>query len=267
MLLFVSMNIKTNPKIIAHRGASSSAPENTLSSIRKALSLEVDYIEIDVRLSNDGIPVVIHDESLVRTGRIITNDHSSAAHAPFEIANPLVHELTLNEIKSYDVGSWFHDSYVGEPVPTLQEVLQENWLGTGLMIEIKECDQSPKVIVEAIFEVLNNMPALPSNLLIGSFCLETITEVNKRLDPSKPIAQVIGIAESSDMIPQFLQNGASHIALCQSILTPDLVDRLNKQDVEVWTFTVDDHLFAKKLVSYGVSGIISNAPSKHKSPE
>jgi glycerophosphoryl diester phosphodiesterase len=250
----------TTPKIIAHRGDSSSAPENTLSSIRKALALHVDYIEIDVRLSKDGIPVVVHDETLIRTGRIHHGEQSSISDG----SDPFIHEMTLNEIKRFDVGRWFHDSFIGEPVPTLEEVLQEDWQKTGLMIEIKECDQSPTLIVEAIFKVLNRMSFLPSNLMIGSFCLQTITEIKKRLTPLDPIARVIGIAEDLEMIPHFLQNDVKCFALCQSILSPELVSELNEQDVDVWTFTVDDHHFAQKLVSYGVSGIISNTPSKHK---
>src|SRR5690625_1827116 len=84
------------------------APENTLASFQKAIELGADAIELDVRLTKDNIPVIIHDQTINRTSN----------------GKGFVHNLTLNEIKTYDFGSHFSQQFENEPIPTLQEVLE-----------------------------------------------------------------------------------------------------------------------------------------------
>ncbi len=93
--------------VIAHRGASSYAPENTHSAFKLAIELNAEMIELDVSLSKDGIPVVVHDETVDRT--------TDAAG--------LVSSFTLSELKKLETGAWFSKKYAGEPFPTLEEVL------------------------------------------------------------------------------------------------------------------------------------------------
>jgi glycerophosphoryl diester phosphodiesterase len=99
------------PFLLAHRGASHFAPENTLASIRKAHQLGAKWIEIDVMLSADGEVMVFHDDTLERT----TNGHGKLC------------EKTCQELKTLDAGSWFAPAYKGETIPTLNEVLRLNW--------------------------------------------------------------------------------------------------------------------------------------------
>ncbi len=94
--------------ISAHRGAPSMAPENTLASFKEALELNVDFIELDVRASRDGVLVVIHDEYVDRT----TNGHGKVC------------DLLYREIKSLDAGSWFSQKFRGERIPTLRQALK-----------------------------------------------------------------------------------------------------------------------------------------------
>lgn len=93
--------------IIAHRGAAAIAPENTLAALRISFSRGIDFVEVDLHLTSDGVPVLMHDATLDRT----TNGHGKVA------------KHTLAEIKALDAGGWFGPAYAGEPVPTLGEFL------------------------------------------------------------------------------------------------------------------------------------------------
>lgn len=95
-------------KIIAHRGASSTFPENTLAAFRKVVQLPVDGVELDVHLTKDRHLVVIHDETINRTSN----------------GKGYIKDMTLAQLRQYDYGSWFDDKFCGERIPTLREVLQ-----------------------------------------------------------------------------------------------------------------------------------------------
>ncbi len=114
-----AMNPK--PLIIAHRGASGSAPENTLSAFKKAMEIGVDYIELDIHLSKDGEVIVIHDATLDRT---------TTGKGP-------VQDKTLAELQQLDAGSWYGDAFKNEPLPTLRQVLELANGKTKVLIEIK----------------------------------------------------------------------------------------------------------------------------------
>ncbi len=118
-------------EIIAHRGASADAPENTLAAIQFAWQQGADAAEIDVQLTADGQLVAIHDDTMLRTGRIdwAVKDH------------------TLAELKTLDVGSWKSSQFAGERIPTLAEVLDIVPLGKRLFIEVKcGVDAIPELI-------------------------------------------------------------------------------------------------------------------------
>lgn len=109
------------PKLVGHRGASALAPENTMASFKRALADGADIVELDVRVTADGVVIVMHDDTVDRT-----TDGSGG-----------VSELTLEEIQGLDAGSWFHPRFAGEPVPTLAEVLGWAQGRVELFLEIK----------------------------------------------------------------------------------------------------------------------------------
>lgn len=113
-----------NPLVIAHRGASGSAPENTLAAFKKAMDIGVDYVELDIHLSKDGEVVVIHDATLDRT---------TTGTGP-------VQDRTWAELQQLDAGSWYGDAFKGEPLPSLRQVMELVNGQTKILIEIK----SPK---------------------------------------------------------------------------------------------------------------------------
>lgn len=225
-------------KIIAHRGASREEPENTLKAIRKAIEIGVDYIEIDVHLSRDGVPVVIHDDTLCRT----TNAEKGKK----------IRETELDHLKRYDAGSWFHGVETEERVPTLEEVLALNFNGTGLMIEIK--DDVRHDLSSAVFSRIQRCSV--RQLLVGSFSPESLKYFHKKY----PRFQLIGIMETWDMASKFAAIDVERIAVDHSIISSPLDDELKKQFSEIWAYSIDDPLRKRELASFGVQGIITNDP-------
>ena len=119
------------PLILGHRGASAHAPENTLAAFARAISDGADGIEFDVRLSRDGVPVVIHDATLMRTGSL----------------DRQVSNLTAAELQQIDVGGWFaaanpnRQAFVGEMLPTLAQVFELFRANEGLLYIEMKCDR------------------------------------------------------------------------------------------------------------------------------
>ena len=116
------------PVIFAHRGYSTKAPENTIAAFDLAFQAGAHGIEIDVRLTNDGIPVVIHDRSVKRT----------------TTTSGLIDRLTLHQIKSMDAGSWFSSKFSGERIPTLEQVLERYGKKHLINVELKSVEKSWK---------------------------------------------------------------------------------------------------------------------------
>ena len=142
------------PKVIGHRGAKAYAPENTLESIETAASLGVQWVELDVKLTRDGVPIIFHDEELDRT----TNGSGLVAQTDYE------------DIRQLEAGSWYADSFAGVKIPTLEEavdIILRHDLGFNL--EIKPCPGREKETAEAALDQLSQFWEDPSKLLISSF--------------------------------------------------------------------------------------------------
>jgi len=230
-------------KFIAHRGASYLAPENTLSAFKLAKKNEVDFVEFDVRLSKDGIPVVIHDpviKEAIEAGRVAE-----------------ISKLTLEEIKQWDVGTSFGSAYAGERIPTLREVFDLGWQNTGLMLEIKECGSEDLTLVSAIFDILLDLQHLPK-LIIGSFSPEIVLESQKLIKANQLDISLIGIVEEMKYIERFIEMRVGYMAVWEKLVTSQLVHDLHSSGIEVWVFTVDEISRAQSLIALEVDGIISN---------
>lgn len=233
-----------NTKIIAHRGASKEAPENTLASIKKAIDLNFDYIdlEIDVHLSSDHVPVVMHDHTVERTTSLKSDRK--------------ITEMTLAEIKQLDAGSWHHEDFKGEPVPTLQEVLALDFNKCGLMIELKASPFSPHQVATKIMEVIDASNP-PKRLIFGSFepaLLKAIRMINPKME-------LIYIVEEKELIHSF---DCKYVAVCEKLLNPALIKELLERKKVIWSFTVDCPERAVELRASGIHGIITNNPREIK---
>jgi glycerophosphoryl diester phosphodiesterase len=156
-------NPEHEPTIIAHRGASGTAPENTMASISKAMQSEAVCIEIDVHLSKDKELVVIHDYTVNRT----TNGSGKIA------------EMTLTEIQVLDAGSWFAPGFAGEMVPTLQEVIEFINGEKALLIEIKGGVAKYPGIAEKLIKMIQEANA-GDWCIVQSFDDKTLEQIHER---------------------------------------------------------------------------------------
>lgn len=157
------------PVIIAHRGASGEAPENTLAAFRLAIAQGADMIELDLHQSKDGALVVCHDLKLYRTARV----------------KKTINQLTLKELKRLEVGGWFHPRFSGEAIPTLEEVLKLAVNRILLNIEIKQGSPFYPGIEERLVELLESFQIIDS-VLVSSFDEKALAKTHT-LNPRIPI--------------------------------------------------------------------------------
>lgn len=226
------------PNIIGHRGNSSERPENTLSAFTSCVHMGIQYIEMDVRLSKDCIPVVFHDKSLYRT----TNRRSFKA-----LSNCL-----LEEIKTLDAGSWFSKEFQGESIPLLEDVLSMDRGQVGLMVELKAENSNDKELATIVASLLKGQ----TNLVVGSFSYTAVKELKKQL----PHIPVISIVNSKKQLARHLTLQPQYLALDKKMVHKELVDEAHSKGIKVWVWTVDTEQESQKLQEFGVDGIITNRP-------
>jgi glycerophosphoryl diester phosphodiesterase len=248
-----------NTVVIAHRGASAYAPENTLPAVDEAQRLGVDWVENDVQRTKDGELVIVHDDSLARTTDV---EQVFPDRAPWKIK-----DFTAAEIRRLDAGSWFGAAYAGTRVPTLKQYLdrvEKN--GQKLLMEIKNPALYPG-IEKDIVQVLRkegwlDRAHVKRRLAVQSFSADSVKAVHT-LRPDV-ITGYLGTPAVGDL-PKFAaftdQINPHHATLSSSYVAA--VHRLkgaHGKRLEVNTWTVDDAVNAKKVRDFGVDGIISNKP-------
>ena len=237
-----------HPKVIAHRGNSHQAPENTYIAFRQAINLHVDFIECDVQISKDGVPVIIHDSTFHR----ISKSHT---YHP-------INALDLEDIKTIDAGSWFDPKFSDQRILTLEELLCMPKGKVGVMIEIKKetfaaCDLMGNIISD----VLNFVEPITQQygpVLVGSLSPSVLLCL-------KPFLQnhpFIPIIKEMSRLEEFRPLKAKHYALHYSVARRKIINRLHEEGAEVWVWTVDDKPRAKRLMDRGVDGLITNHPKK-----
>jgi glycerophosphoryl diester phosphodiesterase len=238
--------------IIGHRGASAVAPENTMAAFREAIAVGADGIEFDVRLTRDGVPVVIHDSTLRRTGSL-----------PHRIA-----DLTWAEVSKVDVGSWFKGSFVNETVPSLAELFtlfQSN--NSTLYLEMKSdsaADQRP--LAEACVRAINDH-SLKERVIVECFQLPAL-KIVKEIDPE---IKTVALFEPSFTNPSVLSDqriinqatgvGASALALHHRLARASLVQKAKAGGLHVAVWTVDDPAWIERARATGIDALITNDPA------
>lgn len=230
--------------ILGHRGSKGTAPENTLISFKKALETGCDGLELDVHLSKDGIPVVIHDETVDRT----TNTKG------------LVSSYDVKALKEMDAGGWFNRTFKGEQIPTLEEVLhllaEEDFTGL-LNIELKT-DQIAYDNIEAI--VLNLVKSYQPNyqVVYSSFNYETLERLIE-LDPDAAFGILFGkMGRETDKLPSGVSVQAWHGRY-------NLVKRMiqaNKNKLPLRLWTVNSYFDLGYCLSKKVETIITDYPGR-----
>jgi glycerophosphoryl diester phosphodiesterase len=218
------------PLVIAHRGDSSNALENSLEAVRLALSLPTDMIELDIRKSRDHALFVMHD---ALTGRTSGNDINIEQAASDEIGR-----IRLNN---------------GEPVPTLTDVIKAVAGSAGLNLEIKSDGAG---LLTAEYFASSDYSGY---VLISSFKEEEVLAVRRAL-PSMPTSMIFDVFTPRD-VASYTERGYRIISLRKKTVSEKLVDACHEQGVDVYVWTVDDVDEMRKLISWGVDGIYSNKPA------
>jgi glycerophosphoryl diester phosphodiesterase len=231
------------PQIIAHRGGSLEAPENTLAAFRHAILVGAKSVELDVQLSSDGEMVVIHDDTLDRT-----TDGSGA-----------VGSHTFAQLRQLDAGSHFSPQYKGEQIPTLREVVELcAEAGVGVVIELKSPHLYPG-LVEKVAAFLAEMSLRGArDLWCISFDHDAIRSL-RTLDANVPLGYLFEWNE-----PRFVFPDSTVQAFCPYYKTalahPDQVARAHDLGKGVLVYTVDDEEEIHLLTSIGVDGMVTDRP-------
>lgn len=233
--------------VIAHRGASAYHPENTMSAFKAAVEMGAEMIELDILLSKDGIPVVIHDETLDRTTNATAN----------------VVDYTLQELKEFDAGSWFSEKHKGEPIPTLEEVLAFAKGKIALNIEIKTeavTDSLTGGIEEKVLELVKKYD-MEKHVLFSSFDYRAITHLRK-LDVDISTALLYEQRQSADLTPAELTDAYKADAFNCSVrqYSKKWADETKEHDIPVFVYTINNEHVMRKTIKRGASGIFSDKP-------
>ncbi|RSL30630.1 glycerophosphodiester phosphodiesterase [Salibacterium salarium] len=209
-------------KCVAHRGWSGKAPENTMAAFEIALNEpKIDGIELDVHLSKDGVPVVIHDHTVDRT----TNGEGA------------VKNFTAEELKELDAGSWYHDSFAGEKIPFLEEVLQQvQGSNKQITIEIKQRRNMYKGLEEKLIHMLREYHVL-DQVLIGSFDHTSVKKINQ-IEPSVDTG-LIFMSHPTLLLKQLSHTGANHVMMHHEMVTKKLVEFIQNNNYSIGVWTVD----------------------------
>ncbi|WP_019067596.1 glycerophosphodiester phosphodiesterase [Streptomyces hokutonensis] len=247
------------PTVVAHRGASAYAPENTLASIDKAARLGFQWVENDVQRTKDGELVVIHDDSLKRTTDVAK---VFPDRAPWKVK-----DFTAAEIARLDAGSWFGPAFTGTRVPTLTQYMREvEHNHQSLLLEIKNPELYPGIEQQTL-KVLGNegwldQSHLGGRLIVQSFSADSIRIVHD-LSPgirtgflgTPSVSALHEYAAFTDLInPSYGSISTSYVSAVHGLTGP------HGTPMEVYAWTVDDAPTAWKVAGYGVDGIITNKP-------
>lgn len=226
--------------IVGHRGAAGVAPENTLVSFREAIRLGSDWLEFDVRLSADGVPVIIHDSTLKRT----TNGRGP------------VRARTLAELRRLDAGSWFDPRYAGEKIPTLDEVLK---LGprVRLNIEIKARSAPAAEAAKAVWSRVRQA-GLEDRVLISCFDLKVLRAL-RDLDPEVRLG-FPWQAGLRDPIRRATTLRCRMMLFDVGGLSEKKVRRCREVGLEVWVYTVNEPDEMRRVLDLGIDGLITDRP-------
>jgi len=234
---FENVAIFHETKVMAHRGASTETPENTMAAFQKAIDDMADYIELDVQLTSDGEVIVMHDSNAYRTTGVDEN-----------IVN-----MTYKEVRRLDAGSWYSDEYKGEKVPGLREVLELAQGKIKLNIELKPADNGEELARKtvALIEKYN----MENDCVVTSFsssALLAAKSCNENIRVGYILSAAYGDYYDMKNIDFFSVNAA--------FLSKRTIDAIHNSGKQVYAWTVNNKDSIKNLTNKGVDGVITDNP-------
>lgn len=228
----------------AHRGAAGHCPENTMISFVKALEFGATGIETDVQMTKDGQLVLIHDEALQRTTG----------------SSQWVKDVTLDEMKALDAGSWFHENFAGERIPTLGELLDlVRDKETIVNLELKNGVVLYPELESRVIEMVRKYE-LSDRVIISSFNHYSLVECKKIAPEIRTgVLYMEGIYEPWNYAKHI---GADALHAFKYAVRPELVSAASEQGVPYHPFTVNEQQEMRVLIAAGVAGIITDYPDR-----
>lgn len=231
---------------VAHRGATAYTPENTIAAFDLAVDMKADYIEIDVQRSKDGELVLIHDTTVDRT-----TDGTGK-----------VGDLTLEQLRSLDAGSWKGEQFAGEPIPTFEEILDHYHGKIGILIELKAPELYPGIEEQVAAALIERNLHKPQNekIIIQSFNFESIKKLDQLL-PKVPIGVLT--SNRADTTLEALQEFSTYADWFNpsyGIVTKELVNQVHSLGMQIGSWTVRSQEAADFLFEMDVDAIISDYP-------
>lgn len=226
------MTFNSNNRIIvAHRGWSGVAPENTMAAFRLAIAdPRISWIELDVQLSKDGVPVVIHDYKLRRT-----TGHTGA-----------VKEYTFEQLSKLDNGSWFSPEFRSERIPKLEQVMKECKGRVHLNIELKTKDNLYPGLELAVINLVKAY-SMEENVVITSFDTHAL-KTTKLLAPSIRTGLITSIVPIT-IRDQLRILGADLLSMDYRIVEPAFIHSMMESGYDVMVWTVNERLAIEQIVS------------------
>lgn len=231
--------------MIGHRGAAAEAPENTLASIRQAAASGARWVEFDVKLTADGVPILMHDARLERT----TTGRGPVAATPFDA------------IQALDAGGWFGQRFAGERVPTLHDALRLCLaLGLGMNVELKPCPGRAVATTEATLACLRPYEtALAGRVLISCFKPECLLVAREQC-PALPLGHLFGAAPRA-WRAVLARHGCTTLNADHRRTGPRRLRAFRAAGATVITYTVNDPDRARKLLGAGAAAVITDRVS------
>lgn len=262
-------------QVIGHRGASGYAPEHTWASYDRAVSMGVDYLEIDVRMSATGELIAIHDDTLDRT---------TDGEGP-------VKERSLEELKTLDAGSWFNeanpekadDAYAGAKLLTLDEIIDRYGKDVRYYIETKSPEDYPEMQTALVSKLEDEGLVQSGLVVIQSFSQDSLKEVHG-LNADIPLVQLLwyypkengeslkewtGVTPGPEQITdadfQAIADyavgvGPNYKYKGDKVISEDFVDQAHSNDLLVHVFTINKPEEMRELINWGVEGMFTNYP-------
>lgn len=233
-----------NLEIIAHRGFSAIAPENTLAAFEQAIARKANSIEFDIQLSADSVPVIFHDATLDR----ITGFSGK------------VKEQNLSQLQKLDAGKWFSDEFSGQKIPTFAEALVIlKKVDKFLYFDVKpHCEWSDAEVADFVNSLQG--AEIQHKCIITSFSEQFLAQV-RRVDGDLAIGQIVANLEAyKTQLSQAVVNCDNLISSQYRVLleNPALIAETRSQGVDIVAWTVDDPADMQKLIDLGVTRIVTN---------
>ena len=228
--------------VLAHRGDSAHCPPNTLAAFRRAVEVQADGIECDLRVTKDGVMVICHDETIDATST----------------GTGKISEMDFQTLRKEDFGSWFGPQYAGEKLPTLEEMLEIVKDLPYLNIEIKDFGVNKEENIDRFYDMLKKYGCF-ERTMVSCFDMDLLDDLKKR-HPDVRIGFLY--VEKEQVLDVAKEHGCTAIHPYLQRLEKETVDKAVSQGLEVNIWTADSEEEIQKCIDLGCTGIITDEPER-----